>query len=74
MALHLSSDFNLKEWVSVVLLLTKEVAPLLERAERGSNVEAPTITYYAQKKVAKEGTVKDSAGSSATTIKVDQEL
>jgi hypothetical protein len=34
MALHLSSDFNLKEWVSVVLLLTREVAPLLERAER----------------------------------------
>ena len=74
MALHLSSDFNLKDWVSVVLLLTREVAPLLERAERGSNVEAPTITYYAQKKVAKEGTVKDSAASSATTIKVDQEL
>ena len=74
MALHLSSDFNLKEWVSVVLLLTREVAPLLERAERWSNVEAPTITYYAQKKVAKEGTVKEAAGSSATTIKVDQEL
>ena len=74
MALHLSSDFNLKEWVSVVLLLTREVAPLLERAERGSNVEAPTITYYAQKKVAKEGTVKEAAGSSATTIKIDQEL
>lgn len=74
MALHLSSDFNLKDWVSVVLLLTREVAPLLERAERWSNVEAPTITYYAQKKVAKEGTVKDSAASSATTIKVDQEL
>ena len=74
MALHLSSDFNLKEWVSVVLLLTREVAPLLERAERWGNVEAPTITYYAQKKVAKEGTVKEAAGSSATTIKVDQEL
>ena len=74
MALHLSSDFNLKDWVSVVLLLTREVAPLLERAERWGNVEAPTITYYAQKKVAKEGTVKENANSSATTIKVDQEL
>ena len=74
MALHLSSDFNLKEWVSVVLLLTKETAPLLERAERGDKVQAPTITYYAQKKVAKEGTVKESVNSSATTIKVDQEL
>lgn len=74
MALHLSSDFNLKEWVSVVLLLTKEVAPLLERAERGSNVEAPTITYYAQKKVAKEGKVMEWVNSSATTIKVDPEL
>lgn len=74
MALHLSSDFNLKEWVSVVLELTKETAPLLERAERGDKVQAPQITYYAQKKVAKEGTVKDDAGASATTIKVDQEL
>ena len=74
MALHLSSDFNLKEWVSVVLLLTKEVAPLLERAERWSNVEAPTITYYAQKKVAKEGTVKEAVASDGTTIKVDPEL
>ena len=74
MALHLSSDFNLKDWVSVVLLLTKEVAPLLERAERWGNVEAPTITYYAQKKVAKEGTVKEAAANNATTIKVDQEL
>jgi hypothetical protein len=54
MALHLSEDFNLREWVSVVLLLTKEVAPLLERAERGDKIQAPTITYYAQKKVAKE--------------------
>ena len=74
MALHLSSDFNLKEWVSVILLLTKEVAPLLERAERWDKIQAPTITYYAQKKVAKEGTVKEAANSSATTIKVDQEL
>ena len=74
MALHLSSDFNLKEWVSVVLLLTREVAPLLERAERGDKVQAPTITYYAQKKVAKEGVVKEAVNSSATTIKVDQEL
>lgn len=74
MALHLSSDFNLKDWVSVVLLLTREVAPLLERAERGGNVEAPTITYYAQKKVAKEWVVKEWVNSSATTIKVDQEL
>lgn len=74
MALHLSSDFNLKEWVSVILLLTKEVAPLLERAERWDKIQAPTITYYAQKKVAKEWTVKESVNSSATTIKVDQEL
>lgn len=74
MALHLSSDFNLKEWVSVILLLTKEVAPLLERAERWDKIQAPTITYYAQKKVAKEWTVKEAVNSSATTIKVDQEL
>lgn len=74
MALHLSSDFNLKEWVSVVLLLTKETAPLLERAERGDKVQAPTITYYAQKKVAKEGTVKASATASATSISVDNDL
>ena len=74
MALHLSSDFNLKEWVSVVLLLTKEVAPLLERAERGDKIQAPTITYYAQKKVAKEWVVKGSASASATTIYVDTEL
>ena len=47
--LHLSNDFNLKEWVSVVLLLTKHTAPLLERAERGDKVQAPTITYYAQR-------------------------
>lgn len=72
--LHLSKDFNLKEWVSVVLLLTKHTAPLLERAERGDKVQAPTITYYAQKPVAVEGTVKEAANSSATTIKVDQKL
>lgn len=74
MALHLSSDFNLKEWVSVILLLTKETAPLLERAERWDKIQAPTITYYAQKKVAKEWTVKDSALADATTIYVDEEL
>jgi len=74
MALHLSSDFNLKEWVSVILLLTKETAPLLERAERWDKIQAPTITYYAQKKVAKEWVVKDSALADATTIYVDEEL
>ena len=74
MALHLSSDFTLKDRVSIVLKLTKEVAPLLERAERGGDIEAPTITYYAQKKVAKEGTVKEAAASDATTIKVDPVL
>ena len=51
--LHLSSDFNLKEWVSVVLGLTREEAPLLERAERGDKVQAPQINYYAQKKLSK---------------------
>lgn len=74
MALHLSSDFNLKEWVSVILLLTKETAPLLERAERWDKIQAPTITYYAQKKVAKEWVVTDSALADATTIYVDEEL
>ena len=74
MALHLSSDFNLKEWVSVILLLTKETAPLLERAERWDKIQAPTITYYAQKKVAKEWVVKDSVLADATTIYVDEEL
>lgn len=74
MALHLSEDFNLREWVSVVLLLTKEVAPLLERAERGDKIQAPTITYYAQKKVAKEWVVKTAANADATTIYVDEDL
>ena len=74
MALHLSEDFNLREWVSVVLLLTKKTAPLLERATRWDAVQAPEIIYYAQVPVATQGKVTAAAGASATTIVVDTAL
>lgn len=61
MALHLSSDFNLREWVSVVLLLTTKTAPLLERASRGESVQAPEVIYYTQVPVATQGKVIESA-------------
>ena len=74
MALHLSSDFNIREWVSVILLLTTKTAPLLERASRGSDVEAAEIIYYAQVPVATQGTVKGAVAADWTTIYVDTDL
>lgn len=52
--LHLQGDFTLKDWVTAVLLLTRAEAPLLERASRGEKVKSATLTYYAQKQVARE--------------------
>jgi hypothetical protein len=52
--LHLQGDFDLKEWVTAVLLLTRAEAPLLARASRGEKVRGAVLTYYAQKQVAKE--------------------
>lgn len=72
--LHLQGDFSLKDWVTAVLLLTRAEAPLLARASRGDKVKSATLTYYAQKQVAREWVVKESVNSSATTIKVDQAL
>lgn len=74
MALHLQSDFNIKEWVGVILLLTDKTAPLLERASRGSDVEAAEIIYYTQVPVTTKWTVTDAAESSATTIYVNADL
>ena len=74
MALHLQSDFNIKEWVSVILLLTEKTAPLLERASRGSDVEAAEIIYYTQVPVTTKWTVTDAAQSSDTTIYVNADL
>lgn len=52
--LHLQGDFSLKDWVTAVLLLTRAEAPLLARASRGDKVKSATLTYYAQKQVARE--------------------
>lgn len=47
MALHLSKDFNLQEWVSNVLgLIPARNLLLLERAERWGNIENEEVTYY----------------------------
>ena len=72
--LHLQGDFSLKDWVTAVLLMTRAEAPLLARAIRGEKVRAAVLTYYAQKQVAREGTVKANAAADATTIYVDTEL
>lgn len=72
--LHLQWDFNLKEWVTAVLLLTRAEAPLLARSSKWDKVRAATLTYYAQKQVAREWIIKENANASATTIKVDQDL
>ena len=72
--LHLQGDFALKDWVTAVLLMTRAEAPLLARAIRGEKVKNAVLTYYAQKQVAREGTVKADATASATTIYVDTAL
>ena len=72
--LHLQGDFSLKDWVTAVLLMTRAEAPLLARAIRGEKVKNAVLTYYAQKQVARQGTVKADAAADATTIYVDTEL
>ena len=72
--LHLQGDFALKDWVTAVLLMTRAEAPLLARAIRGEKVKNAVLTYYAQKQVAREGTVKADAAADATTIYVDTAL
>lgn len=75
MALHLSKDFNLQEWVSNVLgLIPARNLLLLERAERWGNIENEEVTYYSQKQVATAWVCKDTIDSSATTLKVDVDL
>ena len=75
MALHLSKDFNLQDWVTAVLgLVPAKNLLLLERAERGGNIENEELTYYSQQQVARAGVCKDTINSSATTLKVDVDL
>lgn len=75
MALHLSADFKLQDWVTAVLgLVPAKNLLLLERAEKGGNIESVELTYYSQQQVARAGVCKDTINSSATTLKVDVDL
>lgn len=75
MALHLSKDFNLQDWVTAVLgLVPAKNLLLLERAERWGNIENEELTYYSQQQVARAGVCKHTINSAATTLKVDVDL
>jgi cadmium resistance protein CadD (predicted permease) len=75
MALHLSTDFNLQEWVTAVLpILRAKNLLLLEGAERGGNIEAPELTYFSQQQVARVGTVTTAAAADATSIVVNEDF
>lgn len=75
MALHLSADFKLQDWVTAVLgLVPAKNLLLLERAERWGNIENLELTYYSQQQVARAGKAMDSAEAAWTTLKVDVDL
>lgn len=75
MALHLSTDFKLQEWVTAILdLVPARNLIMLERAEYGGNVESTELTYYSQKQVVRAWTVTADALAAATTIIVDKDL
>lgn len=75
MALHLSKDFNLQDWVTAVLgLVPAKNLLLLERAEKWGNIENVELTYYSQQQVARAGEVTAAAGASDTEITVDADL
>lgn len=75
MALHLSKDFKLQDWVTAVLgLVPAKNLLLLERAERWGNIENEELTYYSQQQVARAWVCKEDAANNATTLKVDVDL
>lgn len=75
MALHLSTDFNLQEWVTAVLPIVRaKNLLLLEGAERGGNIEAPELTYFSQQQVARTGTVAAGVAADATEITVNEDF
>ena len=75
MALHLSKDFLLQDWVTAVLgLVPAKNLLLLERAEKGGNIESEELSYYSQQQVARAGKAMDSAEAAWTTLKVDADL
>lgn len=72
--LHLSKDFNLKEWISAIILLTPSQLPLLSRAQKGGKLESDEISFYTTKQIPRTGIVKNQVDQSATSIVVNQEL
>ena len=72
--LHLSKDFNLKEWISAVILLVPSKLPLLARAQKGSSLESDEISFYTTKQIPRTGVVKGQVEINGTAIIVNEEL
>ena len=72
--LHLSKDFNLKEWISSVILLVPSRLPLLARAQKGSQLESDEISFYTTKQIPRTGVVKGQVEIGGTSIVVNEEL
>lgn len=72
--LHLSKDFNLKEWISSVILLVPSRLPLLARAQKGTQLESDEISFYTTKQIPRTGVVEKQVEIAGTAIQVNAEL
>lgn len=72
--LHLSKDFNLKEWISAIILLTPSQLPLLSRAQKGGKLESDEVSFYTTKQIPRTGTVTSQVEKAGTSIVVNKEF
>lgn len=72
--LKLSKDFNLKEWISAILLLQPKDFPMLSRAERWSEVESDTVAFYTTKQLARKSNVVSAVAIDWTSVTVPNDF
>ena len=72
--LGLSKDFNLRDWISTIILAAPSSLPLLARAQKGSTLESDEISFYTTKQIPRTGIVQTEVQVAGTSIVVNQEL